>query len=106
MFSGIVKGKGRIRAQVERNGDRQIVIGAEPAIIEHLEVGASVAVNGVCLTAVARTADSFTADVSRATLEVTTLGKLRVGSDVNLEPALKLGEPLDGHFVTGHVDEH
>ena len=104
MFSGIVKGKGRIRAQVERNGDRQIVIGAEPAIIEHLEVGASVAVNGVCLTAVARTADSFTADVSRATLEVTTLGKLRVGSDVNLEPALKLGEPLDGHFVTGHVD--
>ena len=63
-----------------------------------------VAVNGVCLTAVARAPDSFTADVSRATLEVTTLGKLRVGSDVNLEPALKLGEPLDGHFVTGHVD--
>ena len=86
------------------NGDRQIVIGAEPALIEHLQVGASVAINGVCLTAVACTPDSFTADVSRATLDVTTLGKLRVGSEVNLEPALKVGEPLDGHWVTGHVD--
>ena len=104
MFSGVVKGKGRIWAQAEQNGDRQIVIGAEPALIEHLQVGASVAINGVCLTAVARTPDSFTADVSRATLDVTTLRLLRVGSEVNLEPALKVGEPLDGHFVAGHVD--
>jgi riboflavin synthase len=104
MFSGIVKGKGRIRAQSEQTGDRQLVFGAEPALIEPLEVGASVAVNGVCLTVVARTADSFTADVSRATLDVTTLGSLKIGSDVNLEPALKVGDPLDGHLVTGHVD--
>jgi riboflavin synthase len=104
VFSGIVRTKGRIRAQSDRNGDRQIVIGAGPALLEHLEVGASVAVNGVCLTAVARTAESFTADVSRATLDVTTLGLLRVDSEVNLEPALKVGDPLDGHLVTGHVD--
>jgi riboflavin synthase len=104
VFSGIVKAKGRVRALAEQKGDRQIVIGAPPALIEHLQIGASVAVNGVCLTAVARTADSFTADVSRATLGVTTLGLLEIGSDVNLEPALKAGEPLDGHLVTGHVD--
>jgi riboflavin synthase len=104
VFSGIVKGKGRVRAQAERNGDRQIVIDADPALVEPLEVGASVAVNGVCLTAVARTAESFTADVSRATLGVTTLGLLEIGSEVNLEPALKVGDPLDGHLVTGHVD--
>jgi riboflavin synthase len=104
MFSGIVKGKGRIRAQSDRNGDRQVVIGAAPALIEHLQVGASVAVNGVCLTAVAHSRDSFTVDVSRATLGATTLATLDVGSEVNLEPALKVGDPLDGHLVTGHVD--
>jgi riboflavin synthase len=104
VFSGIVKIKGRVLALAEQKGDRQIVIGAEPALLEHLEIGASVAVNGVCLTAVARTAQSFTADVSRATLDVTTLGLLRIDDDVNLEPALKLGDPLDGHLVTGHVD--
>ena len=104
MFSGIVRTKGRIRAQSERNGDRQIVISAVPALLERLEVGASVAVNGVCLTAVARQPKSFTADVSRATLDVTTLGLLGIDSEVNLEPALKLGDPLDGHLVTGHVD--
>ena len=104
MFSGIVKGKGRVRAQSEGDLDRQIVIGADSTLIERVEAGASVAVNGVCLTAVARTPDSFTVDVSRATLGVTTLGTLRVGSEVNLEPALRVGDPLDGHLVTGHVD--
>jgi riboflavin synthase len=104
VFSGIVKAKGRIRAQSERDGDRQLVIGAMPALLEHLEVGASVAVNGVCLTAVARQPESFTADVSRATLDVTTLGLLRIDNEVNLEPALKVGDALDGHLVTGHVD--
>jgi riboflavin synthase len=104
VFSGIVKVKGRVRALTEQKGDRQIVIGTQAALLEHLEVGASIAVNGVCLTAIARTADSFTADVSRATLGVTTLGLLRIDSEVNLEPALKVGDPLDGHLVTGHVD--
>jgi riboflavin synthase len=104
VFSGVVKGTGRIRAHSELSGDRQIVIGADPALIDALRVGASVAVNGVCLTAVAHTPDSFTADVSRATLDVTTLGKLGVDSLVNLEPALRVGDPLDGHFLAGHVD--
>jgi riboflavin synthase len=69
-----------------------------------LAVGGSIAVNGVCLTAVAAAPTSFTADVSAATLAVTTLGGLGKGSRVNLEPPLKAGDPLDGHIVTGHVD--
>jgi len=74
------------------------------AAIAPLAVGGSIAVNGVCLTAVTVTPHGFTADVSAATLAVTTLGRLAAGSRVNLEPPLKAGDPLDGHIVTGHVD--
>jgi riboflavin synthase len=69
-----------------------------------VEVGGSVAVDGVCLTAVERTADRFAADVSKETLRVTTLGRLEPGHRVNLEASLKLGQRIDGHLVTGHVD--
>src|SRR5690606_7050945 len=69
-----------------------------------LEIGASIAVNGACLTAIELGADRFAADVSAATLAVTTLGRLEAGARVNLEPSLKLGDPLDGHLVLGHVD--
>lgn len=72
--------------------------------IAPLAVGGSIAVNGVCLTAVAVAPRGFTADVSAATLAVTTLGRLVAGSRVNLEPPLRAGDPLDGHIVTGHVD--
>jgi riboflavin synthase len=68
------------------------------------EVGASIAVNGVCLTATRRTQDSFVADVSMASLAVTTLGRLHQGAAVNLEPSLRLGDAIDGHLVYGHVD--
>ena len=67
-------------------------------------MGDSIAVNGACLTAVEFGAGTFAADVSAETLRVTTLGTLRTGSPVNLEPALTLAEPLGGHLVTGHVD--
>jgi riboflavin synthase len=74
------------------------------AALAPLAVGGSIAVNGVCLTAVAVTPSGFTADVSAATLAVTTLGRLVAGSRVNLETPLRAGDPLDGHIVTGHVD--
>jgi riboflavin synthase len=61
-------------------------------------------VSGVCLTAVESTAERFSVDLSRETLDVTTFGKLGVGARVNLEPPLRMGDPLDGHLVTGHVD--
>ena len=68
------------------------------------EVGESIAVNGVCLTAVALHEDSFETDVSVETLDVTALGRLGVGDAVNLEPALAFGDRLGGHLVSGHVD--
>ena len=68
------------------------------------EVGESIAVNGVCLTAVNLHEDGFDTDVSVETLDVTALGELDVGSEVNLEPSISLGERLGGHLVSGHVD--
>ena len=86
MFSGIIKAKGSVLAQVDRGGDRQLTIGAGAQLLERLDVGGSIAVNGACLTATSRSAESFTADVSRETLAVTTLGTLAPGNEVNLEP--------------------
>ena len=104
MFSGIIRSVGRIEAVQEMDGDCQFTIGVgelDPAAIGR---GDSIAVNGVCLTAVDMTATAFLADVSGETLRVTTLGRLKAGDAVNLEPALALGDKLDGHLVSGHVD--
>jgi riboflavin synthase len=104
MFSGIVKGVGRIVERRDLGGDRRWVISLGDTSIEPPAIGGSIAVSGVCLTAVESKADRFAADLSRETLDVTTLGRLGVGARVNLEPPLKIGDPLDGHIVTGHVD--
>ena len=81
-----------------------VLDGAIIACTSTAEIGESIAVNGVCLTAVALHANGFDTDVSNETLAVTALGGLSVGSAVNLEPALSLGERLGGHLVSGHVD--
>jgi riboflavin synthase len=104
VFSGLVKGVGRVASRTSSGSDVRFAIELGSAAIEPLAVGGSVAVNGVCLTAVAVGPAGFAADVSAATLAVTTLGRLAAGSRVNLEPPLKAGDPLDGHIVTGHVD--
>jgi len=104
VFSGLVKGIGRVATRTEQGGDRRFVIELGTAAIPPLALGGSIAVNGVCLTAVAATPTTFTADVSAATVAVTTFGRLAPNSRVNLEPPLKAGDPLDGHLVTGHVD--
>jgi len=104
VFSGLVKGIGRVASRTNTGADARFVIELGSAAIEPLAVGGSIAVNGVCLTAVAVGRGTFTADVSAATLAVTTLGRLAAGARVNLEPPLKAGDPLDGHIVTGHVD--
>lgn len=104
MFSGIVKGTGRILEQSDAGGDRRIVIGFAGVLDEPPAVGASVAVNGACVTATAAAQECFEADLSQETLSVTTFPSLRPGARVNLEPSLKLGDPLDGHLVSGHVD--
>ena len=104
MFSGLVKGVGRIAARTDLGKDQRFTIELGGAVLPPLVVGASVAVNGVCLTVVTTTGAAFTADVSGETLAVTTLGGLAPGSRVNLESPLRAGDPLDGHIVSGHVD--
>jgi riboflavin synthase len=100
----LVKGVGRVATRTDSGPDRRFEIEVGTAAIPPLAVGGSIAVNGVCLTAVAVTSRGFTADVSAETLAVTTFGALGPGARVNLEPPLKAGDPLDGHLVTGHVD--
>lgn len=104
MFSGIIRSIGRIASIESNRGDARLRIESGSLDPRDWTEGASVAVNGVCLTAVELDAGSFLADISAATLDVTSLGGLAAGAAVNLEPALRLGEALDGHWVTGHVD--
>jgi riboflavin synthase len=104
MFTGIVQGVGTVRTIEPRGGDVTIVFDTGSVTLDDVEPGGSIAVNGVCLTAAAFDRTSFTADVSRETLSLTTLGDWHAGARVNLEKALLAGQPLGGHYVTGHVD--
>ncbi len=104
MFTGIVQAVGEVRA-LERRGDGARARIATPAgFLEGVAVGDSVAVSGVCLTAVAVAPGAFEADLSGETLARSTLGALAPGARVNLEKALTPSTPLGGHLVTGHVD--
>ncbi len=104
VFTGIIRGVGQIIEQADIGGDRRLTIAVQDVRLPTLHEGDSVAVNGVCLTVVKTGEQRFDADLSLETLNVTTFGALSVGASVNLEPALRLGEPLDGHLLTGHVD--
>lgn len=104
MFTGIVQALGEVREINPRGGDVEMVFGTGALQWAGARAGDSLCVSGVCLTATRLTAGSFAADVSRETLERTTLGTLAAGAAVNLEPALCAGQPLGGHYVTGHVD--
>lgn len=104
MFTGIVQDIGEVRALEARGGDVRLEIGCRQLDLSRVAVGDSISVQGCCLTVTERSGATFAADVSRATLSVTTLGDLVVGSPVNLEPSLRAGDPLGGHFVSGHVD--
>jgi riboflavin synthase len=107
MFTGIVQTTGRVAALEAGQGDAgdlRLEIGLEEALAETLDTGASVAVNGVCLTVVEYTENGFAADVSRETLDCTTLGALDIGDRVNLETAVTPATALGGHLVSGHVD--
>jgi riboflavin synthase len=102
VFTGIIREIGAVE-QVERTADGarlRVTAGAANG----LGAGDSVSVNGVCLTVSSPGDDAFEADVMNQTLSVTTLGALEAGGRVNLEPALRAGEPLGGHLVQGHID--
>jgi riboflavin synthase len=102
VFTGIVAAVGRVRDSRPARGGRRLAIDAGGLALRDVAVGDSIAVNGVCLTVVARRRGGFEADVSPATLACTT--GLAAGSRVNLEKALRLADRLGGHLVTGHVD--
>ena len=103
MFTGIIEELGRVRS-IERRGDGARLVIEARTVTEGTHEGDSIAVNGVCLTAIDVRADSFAADGSRETLQRSTLGSLRAGSAVNLERAVTPSTRLGGHIVQGHVD--
>ncbi len=108
MFTGIVQSIGKVAATETRGGDLRLTLDVADLLgridASRLALGESVSVSGVCLTVVQRDSARFIADVSRETLALTTLGDLQAGDVVNLEAALRAGDPLGGHLVSGHAD--
>ncbi|HEY1140799.1 MAG TPA: riboflavin synthase [Lysobacter sp.] len=104
MFTGIIEGLGRIAALEERGGDVRLRVEAGTLPFDNVQLGESIAVNGVCLTVIEFDAASFAADASNETLSLTTLGRLQAGATVNLERAMRPTDRLGGHLVSGHVD--
>lgn len=104
MFTGLIRSLGSLEGRQARPGGARLRIGAPAEVLERAEAGASICVNGACLTAVCRDARTWEAELSQETLDRTTLGRLAPGALLHLEPSLRVGEPLDGHLVSGHVD--
>jgi riboflavin synthase len=103
MFTGLIETVGRVSA-MERRGAAAVLTVASALPLAEIAVGDSVAVNGACLTVTALREAALTFDVSPETLTTTILGRLRSGQSVNLERALRLGDRMGGHIVTGHID--
>lgn len=103
MFTGIIQDKGKVRAIQNVNGGARLEI-STALDLSMTEIGASIACDGCCLTVVEKGPDWFAVDVSGETLSKTTLGQWKEGTRLNLEPALKMGDELGGHIVSGHVD--
>lgn len=104
MFTGIIESIGSVRAMTPKGGDLRVYIATGKLDLGDVKLGDSIAVNGVCLTAVELPGDGFWADVSRESLARTAFQHLKVGSRVNLEKALTPTTRLGGHLVSGHVD--
>jgi riboflavin synthase len=106
MFTGIVEAKGTVQSIGRTEPDQAVVrlVVTTALDVARLPLGASIAVDGVCLTVVERAVGRFAADLGPETLMLTTLGALETGAHVHLERPLRLGDPLGGHLVAGHVD--
>ncbi len=104
MFTGLIRYLGTLEARTPRAGGARLRIACGADILERAELGASIAVNGACLTAVSRDDRAWETELSEETLAKTTLGRLALGATLHLEPSLRVGDPLDGHLVSGHVD--
>lgn len=104
MFTGIILATGHVSSLTEKGGDLELGIDAASLDLQRVAIGDSVSVQGACLTVTRKEGAHIYADVSRETMAKTTLGALRPGSKVNLEPSLRAGDALGGHWVSGHVD--
>lgn len=104
MFTGLIQGVGALRDGTPRDNGLRMRIDAGSLPFTGVELGESIAVNGACLTVVEFDAASFAVDVSSETLRLTTLGRLKPGSVVNLERAMRPSDRFGGHIVSGHVD--
>lgn len=104
MFTGIITAVGHIAKQEARGGDVRLQMQSGSLDMTDVQLGDSIAVNGVCLTVIDFDHQHFSADVSRETMSLTSLQQLKVGSPVNLEKALRANDRLGGHLVSGHVD--
>lgn len=103
MFTGIVQTQARIIKIEQRDEFRQLTLQVEPRFLKQLEIGASIAINGCCLTVVQFNTNQVVFDVIDETLRLTNLGELEEGSEVNFERSLKLGDEIGGHHVSGHI---
>ncbi len=104
MFTGIIEATGTIQKIEPKEGDWKVTIHTGKMDLSEVEIGDSIAANGICLTVIALNTDGYVADVSAETLNVTTANEWNVGTEVNLEKALRLQDRLGGHLVSGHVD--
>ena len=104
MFTGLIEGVGRLAARETRGGDARLTVDVGSLRFADVQLGESIAVNGICLTVVAFDTRHFEADASTETLALTTLGDWPVGRALNLERAMRPTDRLGGHMVSGHVD--
>ncbi|MGH9393394.1 MAG: riboflavin synthase [Terriglobales bacterium] len=104
MFTGIVQCVGRVATLERRGAGARLQVGGAEGVLRGLKRGDSIAVNGCCLTIVAKRSGMFSAELSRETLARTALGELARGQHVNLEPPLRAGDSLSGHLMQGHVE--
>ena len=104
MFTGIIAALGKVNSIDAKGGDVRLDVAMQQLDLSDVILGDSIAINGVCLTVVEIAGQILGFDVSRETLERSSLGVLKNGSEVNLEKALAVGDRLGGHFVSGHVD--
>ncbi|MAD54580.1 MULTISPECIES: riboflavin synthase subunit alpha [unclassified Idiomarina] len=103
MFTGIVQTKAKVESLTDKGNFRHLTVSVEPHHLDGVQLGASIAINGVCLTVVHFKQDKVSFDVIDETLRLTNLGELTVGSEVNFERSLRVGDEIGGHYVSGHI---
>ena len=104
MFTGIIQKIGKISKIESNDSNSRIVFEVEKFILDDIRIGDSISVNGVCLSVIKKTEDTFSVDVSNETMRLTTFSVLKVNNNVNLEKAMILSDRINGHFVSGHID--